>query len=130
MFVSINLKKYYHTNLLTPIMKKINLIILSLSLWALSITACNNAKDQSNVNDSSYTMEEQLEIARLAAQLDGTVPDLYDFQEGKLPGWTDRVIFKSKDYKKFSMIKYNWISNLEFVTSFAPLLNKNGIDAI
>ncbi len=64
-------------------MKKINLVIVSLSLWALSITACNNAKDQSSVNDSSYTMEEQLEIARLAVQLEGTVPDLYDFQEGK-----------------------------------------------
>lgn len=38
----------------------------------------------------------------------------YDFQDGKLPGWTDRVIFKSKDYKKFSMIKYNWISSIKF----------------
>ncbi len=28
-------------------------------------------------------MEEKLEIARLAAQLDGTFPDVYDFQEGK-----------------------------------------------
>ncbi|WP_439504301.1 WG repeat-containing protein [Sediminibacterium sp.] len=64
-------------------MKKIKIIIVSLTLWVLSITACNNAKDQSNVNDSSYTMEEQLEIARLAAQLEGTAPDIYDFQEGK-----------------------------------------------
>lgn len=64
-------------------MKKINLVIVSLSLWALSITACNNAKDQSTANDSSYTMEEKLEIARLAAQLEGTVPEIFDFQEGK-----------------------------------------------
>ena len=64
-------------------MKKINQVIVSLCLFALSIIACNNGKDQTNQEDSSYNMEEKLEISRLAAQLDGTFPDVYDFVEGK-----------------------------------------------
>lgn len=64
-------------------MKKIIQAISALGLFAITITACNTGKDNSSAVDSSYTMEEKLEIARLAAQLDGTFPDVYDFQEGK-----------------------------------------------
>jgi hypothetical protein len=64
-------------------MKKIFLAISALGLFILNLTACNTGKDQTNQVDSSYSMEEKLEIARLAAQLDGTFPDVYDFVEGK-----------------------------------------------
>lgn len=64
-------------------MKKIFQTISALGLFVLTFTACNSGKDQTNHEDSSYTMEEKLEIARLAAQLDGIFPDVYDFQEGK-----------------------------------------------
>lgn len=64
-------------------MKKIILAISALGLFVLTFTACNTGKDNSSAIDSSYTMEEKLEIARLAAQLDGTFPDVYDFVEGK-----------------------------------------------
>lgn len=64
-------------------MKKIFQAISALGLFALSFSACNTGKDKLSTTDSSYTMEEKLEIARLAAQLDGIFPDVYDFQEGK-----------------------------------------------
>lgn len=40
--------------------------------------------------------------------------DYYDFDNGKIPGWCDRIIFKSALDKQFGILKYNWIRNINF----------------
>ncbi|HQR93443.1 MAG: hypothetical protein B7Y15_05610 [Bacteroidetes bacterium 24-39-8] len=64
-------------------MKKIILATWALGLFALTFTACNTGKDKSSDNDSSYTMEEKLEIARLAAVEEFEYEVVYEFKEGK-----------------------------------------------
>lgn len=64
-------------------MKKILQTISALGLFVLSLTACNSGKDQTNQADSSYTMEEKLEIARLAAVEESGYEVVYEFKEGK-----------------------------------------------
>lgn len=39
--------------------------------------------------------------------------DNYDI-EAKQPGWTDRILYKSKLNSQFSLIKYNWIRGVKF----------------
>lgn len=64
-------------------MKKILQTISAIGLLFLSLTACNNGKDQAKQEDSSYTMEEKLEIARLAAVEEFGYEVAYEFKEGK-----------------------------------------------
>lgn len=49
----------------------------------LLLTACNNGKNSSNEKDSSYTMSEKLEIARLAVLLESGFETVNEFKEGK-----------------------------------------------
>lgn len=64
-------------------MKKIFQSISALGLFILSLTACNTGKDQTNQEDSSYTVDEKLEIARLAAMEEYGFSNVYEFKEGK-----------------------------------------------
>lgn len=64
-------------------MKKYNLTTLILIGLAISFTACNNGVQKNTDKDSSYTNEEKLEIARLAAEEDGKYELVSDFKNGK-----------------------------------------------
>lgn len=64
-------------------MKTILQTISALGLFVLSLTACNTGKDQAKQADSSYTMEEKLELARLAALEESGYEVVYEFKEGK-----------------------------------------------
>ena len=59
------------------------IILGSICLLALSMAACKNGQLQDKSQDSSYTHEEKLEIARLAVQLDNGFEQVQEFKEGK-----------------------------------------------
>ena len=69
---SINMKYLKQASLLTSVI-----------LFFLLLTACNNGKNSSNERDSSYTMEEKLEIARLATIETTGFETVNEFKEGK-----------------------------------------------
>lgn len=64
-------------------MKKFFLNLSALGLFVFTLISCNNGKEKSTVNDSSYTQEEKLEIARLAKLVESGYEIVYEYKEGK-----------------------------------------------
>ncbi|MCX6206650.1 MAG: WG repeat-containing protein [Bacteroidetes bacterium] len=63
---------------------KINKLLSLIFFGSLiSLTACNNGTTKIAVADSSYTNEEKLEIARLAAAEEGKYDQVSDFKNGR-----------------------------------------------
>lgn len=59
------------------------LFLVSICLLVLTMTACKNGQMHDNNKDSIYTIEEKLEIARLAAMEEFGFESVNEFKEGK-----------------------------------------------